>query len=117
VIAGQVRHRNVPNILALDGAEYGAPGTYRVVASLIDPPAVVIRVHLFFPDRQSACDEEWIRAIATERLTELPGCAATAPEKWAALQRQAEQPAYAGGHYGPVAQLPLVRVLGSDRPR
>lgn len=117
VVAGQVRHRHVPNILALDGAEYNAPGLHRSVASLVDPPDTVIRVHLLFPDRQSACDDAWIRAIAAERITELSEYAATAPEKWAALARQASEPSYADGHYGPAAQLPLVRVLGSDRPR
>jgi hypothetical protein len=117
VVAGRVRHRNVANLLSLDGAEYGAPGLHRTVASLIDPPATVIKVHLLFRDRQTACDEAWIRAIAAERMTELSEYAATAPEKWAALGRQASEPTYADGHYGPAAQLPLVRMLGSDQPR
>jgi hypothetical protein len=116
-VAGQVRHHNVPNLLALDGAEYGAPGLFRCVASLVDPPATVIRVHLLFPSRESACDEMWIRAIAVERMAALPEYAATAPEKWATLTRQADRPTYADGHYGPAAQLPLMRVLGADRPR
>jgi hypothetical protein len=116
-VAGQVRHRNVPNLLALDGAEYGAPGLFRSVAALVDPPATVIRVHLLFPDRASACDETWIRAIVAERMAALPEYEATEPAKWATLTRQADQPSYADGHYGPAAQLPLVRVLGTDRPR
>jgi hypothetical protein len=117
IVAGQVRHRNTANLLALDGAEYGAPGMFRSVASVIDPPNVAIRVHLFFADRQSACDERWIRAIAAERVARHSALAATAPEKWAVLERQASRPTYADGHYGPAAQLPFTQVLGSDRPR
>lgn len=116
-VAGQVRHRNVISILALDGAEFGGPEMFRSAASLIDPPAVAIRVNLFFHTRAVSCDADWIRAIAAERMASLPECATSQPEKWAALEQQAREPSYKDGHYGPVAQLPLLRMLGSDQPR
>jgi hypothetical protein len=74
-------------------------------------------VQLFVADRQSACDARWIRAIAAERVARHSALAATAPEKWAVLERQASRPTYADGHYGPAAQLPFTQILGSDRPR
>lgn len=116
-VAGQVRHRNVPNLLALDGAEYAVPGLFRSVASVIDPPNTVIRVHVLFADRESACDRAWIRAVAAERMAALPEYADSQPPKWAALVQQANEPSYADGHYGPAAQLPLACMLGATKPR
>jgi hypothetical protein len=116
-VAGQVHHRNVISLLALDGAEFGDPEMFRSVASLIDPPDIVIRVNLLFRTRAASCDADWIRAIIAERMASLPECATSQPVKWTALEQQAREPSYRDGHYGPTAQLPLARMLGSEHPR
>lgn len=114
--AGQIRHENLANLITGANARTTFAGPATVTATLLEPPARLIRLHLTADVTAEEIARRWIQAAATERLQRLAGSLKEHPGKRDELLAQQRDPKPHDGYWGPFWGLPLTCLLGQDLP-
>lgn len=114
--AGQIRHENLANLITGATARTNFAGPATITATICEPPKRLIRLHVTAESAAEDIARRWIRAAATERLQRLAGSLNEHPDKREKLLAQQREPKPVAGHWGPSWGLPLVCMLGQNRP-
>jgi CHAT domain-containing protein/tetratricopeptide (TPR) repeat protein len=114
--AGQIRHKNLWNLITGADARTTFARSATVTATLIEPPKRAIRIHLIVDGPAEDLARRWVQAAATERLQRLADALSKQPDKRDQLLAQQQDPKPHDGSWGPCWGLPLPYPLGQDQP-